>query len=308
VAAELLHVDRAFCHDALIATLLQLQTSLAPSAVLAEYVWMTRALPLLDSGVLTLIDTIDVFSTNQEKVGGFGFSVWNVPQKEESKRLARANVLVAIQPQEARILSALAPDREVLTTGVDFEVIENGAWPEQPVVFCVGSDNPMNIAGLRDFVKFAWPDIRSAIPDARLAIAGSIGRAVPDGAEGIDVLGHVDDLDPYYAAARVVINPVVAGTGLKIKTVEALSRMRPIVTWPIGLDGTPPEFATLVPPAHDWLDFAERVIARLRAAGPAFDAATAASIRRMLSADRVYAELEARLARYFGAPRSRQMP
>ena len=56
-AAEMLHIDRSFCHDALIATLLQLQTSLEPCAVLAEYVWMTRGLPLLDPGVLTIIDT-----------------------------------------------------------------------------------------------------------------------------------------------------------------------------------------------------------------------------------------------------------
>ena len=163
----------------------------------------------------------------------------------------------------------------------------------------LGSDNPRNVLGLRDFLRFAWPEIRSAIPDARLEVAGSIGLAVPHYAQGVDVLGHVDDLDPCYARARVVVNPAVAGTGLKIKTVEALSRLRPIVTWPNGLEGTPPEFAALVPPAQDWLDFAERVIAWLRAPMPAFDAATAASIRQMLSADQVYAELESRLARYF---------
>jgi hypothetical protein len=188
---------------------------------------------------------------------------------------------------------------------VDFDVVERSDWPAKPVVFCVGSDNSRNLLGLRDFLKFAWPEIRSAVPDVRLAVAGSIGAAVPDYLQDIDVLGHVDDLDPVYRQARVVVNPAVAGTGLKVKTVEALSRLRPIVTWPNGADGLPPELAELVPPAHDWLDFAERVIAWLRSETPAFNAATAASIRHLLSSEHVYAELEARLARYFDARHSR---
>jgi hypothetical protein len=107
-----------------------------------------------------------------------------------------------------------------------------------------------------------------------------------------------------YRRARVVVNPAVAGTGLKVKTVEALSRLRPIVTWPNGAEGLPPELAELVPPAQDWLEFAERVIAWLQSETPAFNAETTASIRHLLSSDHVYAELEARLARYFDARHS----
>jgi hypothetical protein len=305
-AAALLQVDRSFCPDALIATLIQLQLSLPPCAVLAEYVWMTRGLPLLDPSLLTVVDTIDVWSTHHEKVGAFGIPDWQMRPEDEAQRLARAKVLVAIQPEEARILGNLAPDQEVVTAGVDFDVVERSDWPAKPVVFCVGSDNPRNLLGLRDFLKFAWPEIRSAVPDVRLAVAGSIGAAVPDDRHDVDVLGPVDDLDPVYRRARVVVNPAVAGTGLKIKTVEALSRLRPIVTWPNGVEGLPAEMAELVPPAEDWLDFAERVIFWLRSEMPAFNAATAASIRHLLSSDHVYAELEARLARYFDAQSSRK--
>jgi hypothetical protein len=302
-ARELLNVDRTYCHDALVATLEHLQSSVRPCAVIAGYIWMTRGLPLLDSGLLTLIDTIDVFSTYREKVGAFGVSGWDVPSDEESRRLSRAMAIVAIQPEEARILRTLAPNREVLTAGVDFEVIDSD-WPADPMAFCVGSDNPRNMLGLRDFLKFAWPEIRSAVPNARLTVAGSVGAAVPDYVKGVDVLGHVDDLDPLYLKARVVVNPAVAGTGLKVKTVEALSRLRPIVTWPNGLEGLPPGMAELVPPAQDWFDFAECVTRWLRAETPAFDAATSASFRQVLSADLVYGALKARLARFFDANRS----
>jgi hypothetical protein len=304
---ELLYVDRSFCHDALVATLLRLQKSLVPCAVLTENVWMSRALPLLDPDVLTLIDTHDVFSTKQEKVGAFGITGCEVSKEEETRRFARARVLLAIQPERARTLADMAPDREVLTTGVDIEVVESSYWPGTPTVLCVGSDNALNVLGLRDFLKFCWPDVQSAIPDARLIVAGSISRAVPEYAHGVDVLGQVNDLGPYYESARVVVNPVITAIGLTIETVDALSHLRPIVTWPNGLEGTPPEMAALFFPAQDWLDFAEHVIACLRAEAPPFDAATTGVIRNMLSADHVYAELEARLARFFDEPGSRKI-
>jgi hypothetical protein len=258
--------------------------------------------------VLTIVDTHDVFSTKEAKVGAFGISEWEVSTEEEARRLARAKVLVAIQAEEAALLSRLAPGCEVLTAGVDFEVVQHDDWPAEPRLLFVGSDNPMNALGLRDFLKEAWPAIRSAVPDARLTIGGRVGRIVTEPSPGIDVLGPVDDLDPYYTRARVVVNPVAAGTGLSIKTVEALSRLRPVVTWPNGLSGLPSELTALVPAARDWLDFGERAIAWLRRSTSAFDASQAATIRRLLAADYVYRDLEDRLARYFDERRPDSQP
>ena len=297
--ADLLVIDRAFCHDTMIAVLVHLQTKLKPCLVLAEYVWMTRALPLLDADVLTAVDTIDVFSTKRDKVTTFGIADWDVSPGEEAKRLARAKLILAIQREEAKILTELAPDRPIVIAGVDFDCVSSNEWPSQPVAFCVGSDNPMNRLGLRDFLRFAWPGILNAVPDARLAVAGRLGRVVPGGTKGVDVLGHVEDLRAWYSRARVVVNPAAAGTGLKVKTVEALGHLRPIVAWPNGVDGLPPDIAPLVPPVEDWLEFAERVSGWLRASRPAFDGDAAALIQQQLSADHVYADVEACLSRLF---------
>ena len=60
--------------------------------------------------------------------------------------------------------------------------------------------------------------------------------------------------------ARVVINPAVAGTGLKIKTIEALCHLRPLVTWPSGVDGVEADVRALCYIATDWYMFARHVI------------------------------------------------
>src|SRR5581483_3395143 len=101
----------------------------------------------------------------------------------------------------------------------------------------------------------AWPRIRRDVPDAELLVAGKVGRFLPADVPGVMRLGTVDDLDPLYEQARVVINPAVAGTGLKIKTLEALCHFRPIITWPNGTDGLAPELAALCTVASDWHDF-----------------------------------------------------
>jgi len=56
-----------------------------------------------------------------------------------------------------------------------------------------------------------------------------------------------------------VINPAVAGTGLKIKTVEAIAHLRPVVGWPHNRDGLPDAFKQFVYEATNWRDFAQEL-------------------------------------------------
>ena len=44
---QLLGIDRTFCHDALVTTVLRLHSVLGAYVLLAEYIWMSRVLPLL---------------------------------------------------------------------------------------------------------------------------------------------------------------------------------------------------------------------------------------------------------------------
>jgi glycosyltransferase involved in cell wall biosynthesis len=55
--------------------------------------------------------------------------------------------------------------------------------------------------------------------------------------EGVSTLGWIPDLTLFYRDLRVIVNPVVRGTGLKIKSVEAMAHGRPLVAYPVGLEG-----------------------------------------------------------------------
>ncbi len=292
--ARLLGLLRSFCPDALVELLLHLQDRHRPDLLLAEYVFMTRPLPLLHSGIATAIDTIDVFSTKAHKVERYGLSDGlALSEPEEAALLRQADVLIGIQPDEARDLARLAPDRKVVSVGVDFAVSETvHAVQPQSTVLLVASGNPMNVKGLADFLSFCWPLVRRDVPDAEFLVVGAVGDSVQHLPDGVRVLGRVEDLGPLYAAARVVINPAVAGTGLKIKTIEALCQLRPVVCWPSGADGVAEEARAFCHIASDWFSFAGHIKRLLGADDEAFAIEQARDrLQHAFSPDAVYAPL-----------------
>jgi glycosyltransferase involved in cell wall biosynthesis len=72
----------------------------------------------------------------------------------------------------------------------------------------------------------------------RLDVVGSIAGAMGGACHrNVTLVGMVDDLAPAYAAAQVVVAPLVLGSnGVKTKVAEALSFGRPLVTTSLGIE------------------------------------------------------------------------
>lgn len=102
------------------------------------------------------------------------------------------------------------------------------------VLFVGDLQLPANREGLEQFLKLAWPKVRSAIPTATLRIVGrglsEDQRARWSPIPGVDVIGFAPDLRACYERAGVCIVPIQFGGGTKIKVLEALLNERPVVT------------------------------------------------------------------------------
>jgi len=307
---EASQAERTYCPDALIRVLLEIDGRLPEQAAfVASYVFNTRFLPLLRDGRLKLIDTIDVFSTKAEKLIRFGVREESpIDVGEERALLRRAVVVIAIQSEEALALRALAPESEVIEVGVDFSPAPaaDARLPgaqRPPTVLFLGSGNAMNVQGLHDFLELVWPSVCRDHPDAVLRVAGPVSQHVPAEAPQTRVVGQVESVADEYRACHLVINPVAAGTGLKIKTLEALAHWRPLVTWPAGVDGVSPELRRYCDVAEDLYTFYLHVTKRLsERRETAMDDDERAMIEARLSPQRVYAELGEVLGRYFIRP------
>jgi glycosyltransferase involved in cell wall biosynthesis len=124
---------------------------------------------------------------------------------------------------------------------------------------------PPNADGIRWFLKEVFPLIRKRVPDAILTI---IGKNPPqdflDQAEhepkAIKVTGYVPDLLPYLQESALMVVPVRAGGGMRVRILEAFAYAMPVVTTTIGLEGIQAEIENDVLIADTAEDFAKRSI------------------------------------------------
>ena len=101
---------------------------------------------------------------------------------------------------------------------------------------------PPNADGIRWFLTEVFPLIRKNIPDATLTVIGKnppqdfldIAARSPG---TIKVTGYVDSLVPYLEASAVMVVPVRAGGGMRVRILEAFAYAMPVVTTTVGLEG-----------------------------------------------------------------------
>ena len=58
--------------------------------------------------------------------------------------------------------------------------------------------------------------------------------------------GYVDDLEPFYQSAKCLVAPLLSGSGIKIKIINALARGLPVVTTSCGIEGFPLGFGPAI--------------------------------------------------------------
>ncbi len=166
------------------------------------------------------------------------------PQMERDALDAAPAVVMAISESEAAYFRALGVKNPVVLTEYDaldetrpFTVPDTG-FAARTLVFH-GSANPMNIAGLNWFVDECWSDILRAVKNARLVICGRVGDTWKTKLPNVEVIGETsrEAMFGLCNRASIAINPCVAGTGLKIKTVEAACLGLPSVCLPLAVEG-----------------------------------------------------------------------
>src|SRR5438105_6600906 len=99
---------------------------------------------------------------------------------------------------------------------------------------------PSNADGVRWFMPDVFPRVRSLAPAASMTIIGPRpprDLALLANGDSIRVTGYVPDLAPYLSGAALMVVPVRAGSGMRVRILEALARGVPVVTTSMGAEG-----------------------------------------------------------------------
>jgi glycosyltransferase involved in cell wall biosynthesis len=99
---------------------------------------------------------------------------------------------------------------------------------------------PPNAEGVMWFAREGWPQVHAQFPNVCLTI---VGKNPPpeltrlNGSHNIEVAGYVPDLDRILAETSVLIVPLHAGGGMRVKILDNWSWGIPIVSTSIGAEG-----------------------------------------------------------------------
>jgi polysaccharide biosynthesis protein PslH len=101
---------------------------------------------------------------------------------------------------------------------------------------------PPNADGIRWFARDVFPLILKKVPTATLTIIGKnppvdFQELAVSQPERFTVTGYVPDLVPHLKGAALMVVPVRAGSGMRVRILEAFAHAMPIITTSVGLEG-----------------------------------------------------------------------
>lgn len=118
-----------------------------------------------------------------------------------------------------------------------------------------------NQEGLSWFVHHVWPLLRKQEKQVKLLIAG---RNAPEwikefNGNGIQFLGEIDQASSFYSDHALFLIPLLSGSGIKIKIIEALAYGKTVIATSLALEGTGLEAGVHVLQADDKQSFADAI-------------------------------------------------
>jgi GT2 family glycosyltransferase len=165
----------------------------------------------------------------------------------ELQLLPRVDMVQVCSPENARYIRGFLPEfkervEDRLRAGIDvasYEFRPNGREPDT-MLFLGSFRHRPNLEALAWFVKEVLPHVLAVRPQARLVIVGSDPpprHFLPDANGAIEFRGFVDDVREPLSRYSVFVCPILSGSGVRVKLLEAFASGIPVVSTRLGAEG-----------------------------------------------------------------------
>lgn len=111
---------------------------------------------------------------------------------------------------------------------------------QEHTLFHIGSmDWFPNEQGIKWFLNEVWDKIHERLPKVRLCLAGkNMAPWLKNGSwDGVDVVGEVDDSILFMSSKKIMVVPLLSGSGIRIKILEAMSIGKAVVATSVAAEG-----------------------------------------------------------------------
>jgi glycosyltransferase involved in cell wall biosynthesis len=161
----------------------------------------------------------------------------------ERELLPRFSALLTASEQDAEFVRQICGDCPVYVYPNAIPWVAEPALPEEDaIVFSGNLEYHPNTQAVRYFRREVWPLLRERWPGLVWRLIGKNPDAVKTLVAGdtrIELVGPVADAIQALAAAKVAIVPLLAGSGTRIKILEAWAAGRAVVSTSLGAEGLP---------------------------------------------------------------------
>lgn len=199
-------------------------------ACIVNYYYLSKALTKISIPIKALL-THDIYTFRDivchKKIHG------SLTPNEEAKVAQRSPNILCVQEDDAVFFGKLSPESRIFTTFTTVNFHPTPIAGNHNILFLSGASD-FNLNGIRWFINDILPLITAKYPDAKLIVGGGICKQLDAKtlSDSVVPVGFVDDVERFFAQGDIAINPTFQGTGLKIKTFEALSYGKVTITHP----------------------------------------------------------------------------
>ncbi len=163
----------------------------------------------------------------------------------EQKWLPAFSLLLATSSEDACRIREAAPEGRIAVYPNAIPMVPLPSVDEEDLIVFSGSlEYEPNRGAVRHFRDHIWPALRNRFPSLRWRLVGRNPEAVArciSGDPRIECSGPVDDAVAELARAKVAVVPLLAGSGTRLKIIEAWAACRPVVSTTLGAEGLPVE-------------------------------------------------------------------
>ncbi len=161
----------------------------------------------------------------------------------EKKILSEVDLLIPISDEDRKGFDQLGHTLPVMVipTGIDISNYPVNEDENRVLLFFIGAlDWGPNQEGLDWFFREVWPEIRLKFPGLSLDLAGRnpayyfSGRNLP---ENVRLEGEVEYAKEFFHKHTVMIVPLLTGSGIRIKILEAMAMGKIVISTRIGAGG-----------------------------------------------------------------------
>ncbi len=182
--------------------------------------------------------------------------------KYEQNAVKKIDGIAAITEKDKKELTRLgAKNVAVFPFGIDTKDYQAMKVTNDSFFYIGSMDWAPNVSGIKWLLEKVWDKVLKKHPEIKINIAG---RQMPEWMlnheqEGVNMVGEVENANDFINQNEIMIVPLFAGSGMRIKIIEAMALGKMVIATSIALEGIDCEHQKNVVVANNQREFVSAI-------------------------------------------------